>query len=98
VIDMGPEGGAGGGQVIAQGTPEQVAEVEASYTGHFIKQILRQPAAPITLDVRDAEIPSIEANMCAPDSPDSISDEQFALADEREAAAEVEEATPALAA
>jgi excinuclease ABC subunit A len=99
VIDMGPEGGAGGGEVIAQGTPEQVAEVEASHTGRFIKEILRQPDAPITLDVRGAEIPSIEVNMCAPDSPDGISDEQFALADEHAAALEVdEEVTPALAA
>ncbi|MDD9205385.1 excinuclease ABC subunit A, partial [Georgenia sp. 10Sc9-8] len=39
VIDMGPEGGSGGGQVVAQGTPEQVARVEASHTGRFIAEI-----------------------------------------------------------
>lgn len=40
VIDMGPEGGDGGGQVVATGTPEQVAEVSESYTGQFLKEIL----------------------------------------------------------
>jgi excinuclease ABC subunit A len=40
VIDLGPEGGAGGGLVIAAGTPEQVATVEESYTGQFLKKLL----------------------------------------------------------
>lgn len=40
VIDLGPEGGAGGGQIIAEGTPEQVAEVEISHTGRFLKPML----------------------------------------------------------
>ncbi len=40
VIDLGPEGGAEGGKVIAEGTPEQVAEVTGSYTGQFLRQIL----------------------------------------------------------
>lgn len=40
VIDLGPEGGHRGGQIIAQGTPEQVAKVEASHTGAFLKKIL----------------------------------------------------------
>jgi len=40
IIDLGPEGGAGGGQVIATGTPEQVAQVEGSHTGHFLREIL----------------------------------------------------------
>lgn len=42
VIDLGPEGGDGGGQIIAEGTPEKVATVKASYTGHFLKEILAQ--------------------------------------------------------
>lgn len=42
VIDMGPEGGSGGGTVIAIGTPEEVAEVEESYTGQFLKTILKR--------------------------------------------------------
>ncbi|WP_346844221.1 excinuclease ABC subunit UvrA [uncultured Rothia sp.] len=39
LIDMGPEGGDGGGQVIAEGTPEELAEVEESHTGFFLKEI-----------------------------------------------------------
>ncbi len=41
VIDMGPEGGAGGGMVIAEGTPEAVAEVAQSFTGQFLKPLLQ---------------------------------------------------------
>ena len=44
VIDMGPEGGSGGGTLVAEGTPEQVAEVEASYTGSFLKPLLAASA------------------------------------------------------
>ncbi|MBN1875461.1 MAG: ATP-binding cassette domain-containing protein, partial [Anaerolineae bacterium] len=40
VIDLGPEGGEAGGQVIAQGTPEDVARVEGSYTGEFLRKML----------------------------------------------------------
>ncbi len=40
LIDMGPEGGAGGGQVVAEGTPEAVARVAKSYTGQFLKRML----------------------------------------------------------
>ncbi|GAB2786732.1 excinuclease ABC subunit UvrA [Amycolatopsis magusensis] len=40
LIDMGPEGGSGGGTVVAEGTPEQVAETEGSYTGEFLREIL----------------------------------------------------------
>ena len=43
VIDLGPEGGSGGGQIIAQGTPEDVAEVAASHTGRFLKPMLTGP-------------------------------------------------------
>ena len=41
VIDLGPEGGDGGGRVVAQGTPEDVAKVKESYTGRFLKSELR---------------------------------------------------------
>ena len=40
IIDMGPEGGAGGGKIIAQGTPEQVAELTHSHTGRYLKPLL----------------------------------------------------------
>jgi excinuclease ABC subunit A len=40
IIDMGPEGGNAGGQIVAEGTPEQVAKVAASYTGQFLKHML----------------------------------------------------------
>lgn len=40
IVDMGPEGGSGGGTVIAEGTPEQVAQVKASHTGAFLAEIL----------------------------------------------------------
>ena len=40
IIDMGPEGGDGGGQVVAKGTPEEVAKNPASYTGQYIKKVL----------------------------------------------------------
>ncbi len=42
IIDMGPEGGDGGGKVIAQGTPEEVAAVEGSYTGKYIQKYLQR--------------------------------------------------------
>ena len=42
VIDLGPEGGAGGGKIIAEGTPEMVASTKGSHTGHFLKQVLDQ--------------------------------------------------------
>ncbi len=42
IIDMGPEGGDGGGIVIAQGTPEEVAEIKESYTGQYVKKYLKK--------------------------------------------------------
>ena len=40
IIDMGPEGGVNGGEIIAEGTPEKVAEIEKSYTGKFLKELI----------------------------------------------------------
>ena len=40
IIDLGPEGGDGGGTIVAKGTPEEVAQVETSYTGQFLKKLL----------------------------------------------------------
>lgn len=41
VIDLGPEGGDGGGTILATGTPEEIAEVSESYTGHYLKRVLK---------------------------------------------------------
>ncbi|WP_320669838.1 excinuclease ABC subunit UvrA [Patulibacter defluvii] len=54
LIDLGPEGGVGGGHVVAEGTPEQVAEVEASHTGRFLRPLLRPAAAPSRNGARKA--------------------------------------------
>ena len=43
VIDLGPEGGDGGGTIVAAGTPEQVAQVPESFTGHYLAPVLAQP-------------------------------------------------------
>jgi excinuclease ABC subunit A len=40
IIDIGPEGGDGGGQMVACGTPEEVAKVPESFTGRFLRQVL----------------------------------------------------------
>jgi excinuclease ABC subunit A len=40
IVDMGPEGGSGGGMIVAEGTPEDLAETEESYTGQFLKHVL----------------------------------------------------------
>ncbi|MDP3527397.1 MAG: hypothetical protein Q8S27_22715, partial [Hoeflea sp.] len=42
VIDLGPEGGDGGGEIVAEGTPEDIVKVERSYTGHFLKELLER--------------------------------------------------------
>ena len=42
LIDLGPEGGSGGGTIVAKGTPEEVAQVPQSYTGHYVKEMLEK--------------------------------------------------------
>ena len=44
IVDLGPEAGAAGGRVVAQGTPEEVAEVAASHTGRYLRPLLLPPA------------------------------------------------------
>ena len=45
IVDLGPEGGEGGGEVIATGTPEEIAAVEDSYTGQFLRELVSAHAA-----------------------------------------------------
>jgi excinuclease ABC subunit A len=45
ILDLGPEGGAGGGRIVAQGTPEQIAAAEDSYTGKYLSPYLARPTA-----------------------------------------------------
>ncbi len=53
VIDLGPEGGSGGGRIIATGTPEQVADTDGSHTGHFLKELLK-PQKPASQAAKQA--------------------------------------------
>lgn len=46
IIDLGPEGGSGGGQIVAEGTPEQIVKVKASHTGRFLKPMLKITSKP----------------------------------------------------
>jgi excinuclease ABC subunit A len=68
VIDMGPEGGSGGGTVVAQGTPEDVAEVPASHTGHFLRGILADRLAAAR---EGAATGSSDAAILSTTAPDS---------------------------
>ena len=40
IVDLGPEGGQGGGTIVAQGTPEEIAKIPASFTGKYLKKML----------------------------------------------------------
>ena len=42
VIDMGPEGGAGGGKVVAKGTPEEVSKIAGSHTAKYLRRVLKK--------------------------------------------------------
>ena len=46
IIDLGPEGGDGGGYIVASGTTEEVASTQGSYTGQYLARYLKQAAAP----------------------------------------------------
>ena len=61
VIDLGPEGGDGGGRIIAQGTPEDVAENPASYTGQYLKHVLGKRESGVGGDVTLTELRYIVA-------------------------------------
>ena len=48
IIDMGPEGGDRGGEIIAQGSPEEVVQVAGSYTGEFLRPLLNGHVTPVS--------------------------------------------------
>ncbi|MDB5594431.1 MAG: excinuclease subunit [Hyphomicrobiales bacterium] len=52
VIDMGPEGGDGGGEIVAQGTPEDIIREKRSHTGQFLKEVLARRPLPVEAPVR----------------------------------------------
>ncbi|WP_059103350.1 excinuclease ABC subunit UvrA [Shouchella shacheensis] len=56
IIDLGPEGGEGGGRLVAQGTPEDVAEETASYTGTYLKPILERDKTRMEASLKKAEL------------------------------------------
>ena len=56
IIDLGPEGGDKGGQIVAEGTPEEVAEVKGSYTGQYLKPILERDRARMGERIREKEL------------------------------------------
>ncbi|OEG00124.1 excinuclease ABC subunit A [Vulcanibacillus modesticaldus] len=51
IIDLGPEGGDGGGTIMAQGTPEEIVEIKDSYTGKYLKQIIERDRARINKEI-----------------------------------------------
>jgi excinuclease ABC subunit A len=48
ILDLGPEGGDAGGRIVAQGTPETVAQAEGSHTGTYLRKLLKQPIASVS--------------------------------------------------
>ncbi|MDQ3941129.1 MAG: excinuclease ABC subunit UvrA, partial [Actinomycetota bacterium] len=65
IIDLGPEGGAGGGEVVAAGTPEQVAETPGSYTGQFLRPLFTRPPRKATSRKRVAAAPRPRSDLVA---------------------------------
>ena len=62
IIDLGPEGGANGGKIVATGTPEAVAKTPASSTGDFLRRVLTQPAKPLVARTRARRAEAETAN------------------------------------
>ena len=73
IVDLGPEGGDAGGELIAAGTPEEVAEVEESYTGQFLRGLLparRAAASPLIRSAFGRSFPGARAPRVPPAHPD----------------------------
>ena len=71
IIDMGPEGGTGGGTVVAEGTPEQVAKIEASHTGRFLREVLKGRGTVTAVKRRRPQGRTAKKAPLAPPSPRS---------------------------
>ncbi|CEV42022.1 excinuclease ABC subunit A [Streptococcus pneumoniae] len=56
IVDLGPEGGDKGGQIVASGTPEQVVKEERSYTGKYLKEILDRDKARMKEKIKEVEL------------------------------------------
>ncbi|HET6680224.1 MAG TPA: excinuclease ABC subunit UvrA [Gemmatimonadaceae bacterium] len=69
IIDMGPEGGAAGGRVVAMGRPEEIVATAASHTGQFLAPLLAHARAASSASVRDDVSPADEAGRFAPGGP-----------------------------
>lgn len=63
IVDLGPEGGDDGGRIVAQGTPEDVAQVPESYTGQYLKQVLPGKGGAGLIQDRQAQLPGDERTM-----------------------------------
>jgi excinuclease ABC subunit A len=61
IIDLGPEGGDGGGLIVAQGRPEEIAQVAGSYTGQFLRKVLETMAQAPTTHNMELDIPAADA-------------------------------------
>jgi excinuclease ABC subunit A len=55
IIDLGPEGGEDGGYLVGAGTPEHIAKIESSHTGHHLRRILNAAAAAAAADAADGD-------------------------------------------
>ncbi|MBS0251225.1 MAG: hypothetical protein JSR78_09185, partial [Proteobacteria bacterium] len=55
IIDLGPEGGDGGGTIVAAGTPEDIVKVKESYTGQYLKPVLARSKSAPSGRLREAE-------------------------------------------
>ena len=69
IIDLGPEGGDGGGRIIAEGPPEEIVKVEASYTGHYLKPVLDAHAARKARGIAPRRLPATAAPPAAARRP-----------------------------
>ena len=76
VIDLGPEGGDKGGEIVALGTPEQIAQIERSYTGIYLRPYLEKKASPFT--------PTLATVAARPAAPAAIEDNAIAIVGAKE--------------